>query len=361
MTKNLIYITLPTLVISFLCLEFFFHYFLPACERPNLDWNEKYDLLQHDSIPKQSVYTIGKLAKQRGRWRINNHNWNSPINYRQPAGQPSIAVIGDSYVEAFQVDVDKSFFSILRDSLPFYNIYSFGISGTPLSHYLHLARYVSTEFNPDTYIFNMVHNDFDESLLERHPNKSHFLTLGIEADSIREIYPQKPRLEGFKRKLKLFFKKSALVRYLYINLQASAIKNRLVEDQQFFQNNLNYQKLLNAESDIIKIVPYIFQKLKEELTEKRIIFLLDAPRYNIYADNLEDAPVQFLHRLMDENCKKYDFEFIDLTTTFYTNYQKNQIPFNSDIDGHWNEYGHRLVCDTLFKYLRSRPPLSIAD
>src|SRR5258705_6500747 len=49
-------------------------------------------------------------AGHRARFRLNNRGWNSPRDYarlRRP-GVVRIAVVGDSYVEALQVDVERS-------------------------------------------------------------------------------------------------------------------------------------------------------------------------------------------------------------------------------------------------------------
>lgn len=47
-----------------------------------------------------------------------------------------------------------------------YEVYSFGFSGSPLSHYLQIARYVNHTVGPDVLVFSVVHNDFSESLCE---------------------------------------------------------------------------------------------------------------------------------------------------------------------------------------------------
>ena len=93
---------------------------------------------------------------------INNEGWNNEIKYIQNKTNYRIAIIGDSYVEAFQVDVNESFPSLLQINFPDIEVYSFGISGSPLSNYYQMIKYVSKKFNTDLYIINMVNNDYDE-------------------------------------------------------------------------------------------------------------------------------------------------------------------------------------------------------
>jgi hypothetical protein len=77
-----------------------------------------------------------------------------------------ITIIGDSYIEAFKVDVKSSIVSILREKIrDQYGVYGFGKSGAALSQHLQMGRYVSKHFNSDVIVINVVHNDFDESLL----------------------------------------------------------------------------------------------------------------------------------------------------------------------------------------------------
>jgi hypothetical protein len=52
-----------------------------------------------------------------------------------------------------------------------------------------------------------------------------------------------------------------------------------------------------------------------------------------------------------EIARRYGIEFIDLTDVFYNDYKRNNLRFNSELDGHWNEYGHHLASETLYSYL----------
>lgn len=100
------------------------------------------------------------------------------------------------------------------------------------------------------------------------------------------------------------------------------------------------------------VVDYTIGKIREENPDKRIIFILDAPRENIYSGiNVEKSGSYWLHELMQKVTSKYNVEFINLAPLMEADYQKNGKKFNSEIDWHWNEYGHTFVAETLYNHL----------
>jgi len=346
--KNLVFITIPSFIILLLLLELFFRFIIPAAEIPQAFFNENELIYKFDTTAKrEGLYTIGKTAQEKGHWRINNYGWNSSIDYVSQRDKKLIAIIGDSQIEAFQVDVDKSYPSLLRRKIAdIYDVYSFGKSGAPLSQYLYYSRYVNRLFNPDILIFNIVHNDFDESVFQLNPSDIHWLTLNVNDSIVTENIP-KPNYSFSQHNWgKRIIKKSALFRYLYVNLHLSQTINNFSigkNNQDKFNANVEVSKLEENKTLIIKSVDYILGKIHKENPNKRIIFIIDAPRNDIYNNNLKNSNVLFLHDILEKYCLKYGFEYIDLTLPMENDYKKNQIKFNSDLDGHWNEYGHSFV------------------
>ncbi|MFS4491336.1 SGNH/GDSL hydrolase family protein [Maribacter sp. 2308TA10-17] len=356
--RNFFRITVPTLIVLLLLLELFFRVVIPAADPPMDFFDEKELIYRFDTnSKKEGVFTIGKAAQQRGQWRINNYGWNSPIDYTTQREKPLIAIIGDSYIEAYQVDVDKSYPSLLRNELKSnYDVYSFGKSGAPLSEYLNYSRYIKKHFNPDTFIFNVVHNDFDENISELNPEVKHMLTLNINDSTITENLP-KPN-KSFKQYnwKKRMLNKSAFIRYLYINLHIDrTIRNFGKKDngQKKFNANIEVTKAIENKGLIIQSVDYILAKLYEENPGKRIIFVIDAPRNDIYNNTLENSSILFLNEILEKHCSKYNFEYFDLTQPMNNDYKKNQIQFNSELDGHWNEYGHDFISKQIRTYLKT--------
>jgi len=320
-------------------------------------FDEKEKIYSFSNEKQEGTITIGRFAQIRTTWRINNRNWNYPIDYHRIDNKNLIAVIGDSYIEAFQVDVDQNYPYLLKKKLyPDYEVYAFGVAGYPLSQYLHISRYVNKYFNPDILVFNMVHNDFDESIQELYPHWHYFKQMSInDVGSITETTPipdfSFPQYTRWKR----YVYKSALFRYLYLNLKISEIKRNLfLGRHNTFEANIKTDTVQSNEKLIFRSTDYLVRKIREENDEKRIIFVLDAPRQAIYSGKLDRSNVLFLHEMMKNICALHNVELIDLTDDMKIDYQINKQKFNSEIDGHWNEYGHGLVADVLYNYLTKK-------
>jgi lysophospholipase L1-like esterase len=356
--KNIISITLPTILILLVVLELFFRFVIPASYIPIDFFAENDKMVSYSRAKEKGQITIGKFAKIRTRFRINNMGWNYPIDYYPVNGKELIAVIGDSYIEAFQVNVDKNYPFLLRDQLKNkYEVYAFGKSGAPLSQYLNISRYVNKYFNPDILIFNLVHNDFDESIQELNGINNKFLKVSInEAGTITETTPQPDYSTQQYRPFKRFIYKSAIVRYLYLNLHINGTLQRISNPHansplDTYEANINTADVKKNKELIIKVTNYLLSTIREENPDKRIIFMFDAPRANIYNNTLDRSNVLWMNEMMDTICAKHNIEYIDLTPLMQKDYQINNTKFNSDIDFHWNEYGHKLIANILYEYL----------
>lgn len=357
--KNIVAITLPTLLVLFAILEVFFRVGIPACTPPNNFFDEKEKLFTFSDRGEEGVFSIGRFAEIQSKWRINNAGWNSPYDYAKEKGKPRIAIIGDSYIEAFQVDISKSYPALLQktfgDSL---DVYAFGKSGNPFSQYVHLSRYINKNYNPDVLVFNLVHNDFMESIQNFYPKKSYMMQLAIDkSGALTETVPKPnlgaPQYHAYKR----WLRKSALFRYLIFNLKVAEIKMtskpKKGKEKKKFEGNIDVDKAKARKEKVFIAIDYLMRKIKEENTNKRVIFLLDAPRRAIYDNSLAQSNLLWIHGMMDSLSNKHRMELLDLSTVMAEDYQKKQLKFNSEIDHHWNEYGHAFVAQTLEEYLQN--------
>jgi hypothetical protein len=333
-----------------LALEVVFRTVIPASEFPLVKFDPEHRILLFENrVATEGTFTLGKRAEIRGRWRINNYGWNSPVDYDPQKTQPRLVVIGDSFVEAFQVDNDKSFISLLRESLSdSMEVYSFGISGSQLSQYLQMYRYAAKVFDPDVVVITVVHNDFDESIFNLKPDKSIYLTLDIKDGAVTERPPDAYVPSRIKRLLR----HSALVRYLSQNLKIGLTNTVVRHKNDQYAANVEVRSLQQNAEMIRKATSYILERFRDESDGRRIIFLMDAPRQDIYDNRLDKSEVLFLNRMFQELCVEYGFELLDLTDSMSHAYAANGKVFNPDTDGHWNEYGHGFVADQVLRLFR---------
>ncbi len=354
---HLLLLTVPSIIVAFLLLELFFRFVIPATSFPVGCFDD--ENLVYKACPNQrgGVATFGKFARQRGRWRINNDGWNSPVDYDEKGDKPRIAVIGDSFIEAFTVDTDKAYPALLEEKLGGrYDVYRFGISGAPLSEYLNLSRYVDKYFDPDIVILNVVHNDFHESVLALKPEYGYHLTVTVAGDSVTENKP-KPDYSFVEYDWKKrWLRKSALVRYVIFNLR---LKQTLLDmvtprSKRRYVGNVEAGKYEEHIDTVTKATDYIVGRVQQENKKRGVIFVMAALNQDIYNNTLDRSGGMILNRLLRDTCARHGVDFLDLTDSMARDWAAHRIEFNSPYDGHWNDYAHRLVCDEVYRFLEER-------
>ena len=104
MLSNVFLLTLPSLIVFFLLCEFVIFRFVPINEPTHLRFDEQWSMVT--LTPNRSGTYVRGISRKL-RYRANSEGWNSLREYSpEKSGATRIAVIGDSYVEAFQVNVE---------------------------------------------------------------------------------------------------------------------------------------------------------------------------------------------------------------------------------------------------------------
>jgi hypothetical protein len=342
---------------TLLLLEIVFRTAMPAASLPKSLWNSEYNIPSFEP-GTSGKYSFGKFCHTGGKWQINNEGWNSPYDYTKN-NKPTIAIFGDSYIEAFQIDVEKSLGPVLQNKLaPQFNVFSFGTSGAPLSQYLQLARYANRKFEPQIMVLNLIHNDFDESIAAQQYNKLYLRYRKINDSTFAEDGIEKNPEASFRFKM---LNATATGRYLLHNLKIqemdfnSFFKRKSTSDTAAFNANIDVKKVLAQQDDIRKVTELILLQLKKEFPSTRLILLMDGLRKEIY-DNTppEESNIIWMNTMVKELANQHNIEFIDLTEAFAADYQKNNTHFESPYDWHWNEYGHRIAAETLYQQITSK-------
>ena len=340
MIKKIFILTIPTFLLIFICLELVFNFIIPASELPDVVFDNKFKLIKFREN-QSGYYSIGKFPKDKFKWHINNEGWNNEIKYVQNKTNYRIAIIGDSYVEAFQVDVNESFPSLLQINFPDIDVYSFGISGSPLSNYYQMIKYISKKFNPDFYIINVVDNDYDESLYSLN-KRDVFTTLKTDENPVF-ITPNGSN----QKKLINILNYSSTFRYFYHNLMLfHKIKNVILEKNNRRNKLSRYE---NHREEIKKGISVIIDSIRT-ISSKNLLFVVDGNRNRIYNSSFEGKENVYKKDFIDI-LKEKSLKFINLDTIFSNNYNKYFIKFNSNLDYHWNSYGHNIVAKEISNYL----------
>ena len=142
----------------------------PASEVPLSYQDARSMIFRFDpSGPREGLYTVGRLARRGGNWRVNNAGWISAVDY-VPAtkrDRPLVALFGDSYIEGFLTDVDQHVDTYLQEVLkPVSDVYAFGLSGWYLEQYVAASRYAASLYQPDLLVIFIDGGDVSDSVRE---------------------------------------------------------------------------------------------------------------------------------------------------------------------------------------------------
>lgn len=288
----------------------------------------------------------------------NNHGFINDQDYTSDDQRPLIAVIGDSYVEAAMVPYANTLHGRLAASLKdSWRVYSFGVSGAPLSQYLLFAQYARQHFSPQKMIIVIIANDYDESLIQykQAPGLHYFSRQPNEQYTIKRIdYSPSLATELLRR--------SKLAMYLVTNLQAQ-------HALQLFTNDNNSQEFVgqtSASTDETRVilskeaVDFFLYSLPEYagLPPEDIIFIVDGLRPHLYSKAMRDKKKSSYAAVMNsyfiEKATQLGFDAIDLEPVFIKAYKAKKKKFEYEQDGHWNDLAHGLVSDVILKRLQQQ-------
>jgi len=331
-------------------------------------------ILPASDVPRNAFANdvVRYVPKQAGIWRIrdeiaapfsiNAQGWNSPVaDYHLPSrsGVRRIAFVGDSFVEAFQVAVDKSMAEISLARLGgSFEGYRYGLSGAPMSQYVHMIEREVLAARPDMIVVLLIHNDFDESFLFR-PGRytSSFKKIRIESGKVTsEIAPDPWRpglLEGLRQ--------TAIARFFLYRWQVrpqiivDAVLGTARADTPSIAANIDLGAIIRHEADIRVATDYIVSRLAAQASSigASLLLAMDGDRSSIYAGRF-DGPALMLNRIAGEAARRANVPFLDLHPVFAADWAKRRQRFEFDADAHWNENGHAVAGAAIAERLAGR-------
>lgn len=319
------------------------------------------------SVPKQKgIYRVKNEIK--AKFNINANGWNSChdiYNEDEAPNKYRVAIIGDSYVEALQVDFDSSFAELLEKRLGTENneVFRFGISGAPMSQYWHMLRNEVGKYRPDLVIIVLVQNDFNESYdYTRGVYASSFLKVKIENGMVTdEISPIKFQAQWYEP----IRDNSAVWKYLAYRqkVKFGVLRDLILgkpEKQEQYQANVPISAVKRNKDKNKILADYIFKKMKgyTDSIGADMIIVMDGDRQSIYSgkntDQLEDTDVLNLNLIAKSSADQNNIHFIDLHPVFEKAYRENAKKFEFPSDGHWNAYAHQIVANAIFQYMKDK-------
>ena len=338
-----------------------FRYFLLASDLPMLAENDG-GLLRYQSS-QSGTYRIKDEIE--ARFNINQQGWNSPSDYSRNREEDlkRIVIIGDSYIEALQVDATSSVAELLEQELTdqHVQVYRVAMSGAPLSHYVYMLREEAVEYKPDLIIINLVHNDFDESFgLAEGTYTESFATYGVDDDGLLKLVDPK----AFNRNLAWYLKRSATFRYLYVRMKifprvlVKTVMSWITESPHHTEKTNPPLPDLLREKRSEQLLRTALEKIRslQDIYNFELLIVMDADRSATTRaiDAGEAIPAEGLrfNRLVSRVGADVGVTVLDLQPVIEEDYQKHREGFDFKNDYHWNHYMHRLVANEVAQKVR---------
>jgi hypothetical protein len=118
-------------------------------------------------------------------------------------------------------------------------------------------------------------------------------------------------------------------------------------------SNVDIDTVTNERVAIKTAVEYVVRRFALEFADKTIIFVLDAPRPEIYGGKSPREEIRWMHDVLRDACQKHQVLFLDLTDAFTSSYSRNGRKFETEWDSHWNEVGHLAAAEAVFNLINS--------
>ena len=353
MKKNVLAVLLGCLFAAIL-VEVIFQ-ILPVSDATSpMDVNDANPYMRFE--PNRSLnISIGKFFEIRSRKKTNNWGFFDDKDFRQSEGKEKLVVIGDSYVEALQVKNVEAIHGRLSAALDSqYDVYGIGSSGSPLSQYLAYAKFAKAEFDPSIFVFVVIANDYDESLLRYKQNPGHH----YYDDNF-----QLERVDYRASMLRTLLRFSAAARYFAINLRPIEGWRSKFQRLHNFIGGARQGKASEFVANVPatvdearvswskRAIDRFMSDLKVIVGGKPVFFVVDGLREYIYrngSDSQEKKSYEYvMNQYFIQQSEANRFFAIDLHPIFREDYLRNGEKFEFETNAHWNARGHELAAQAV--------------
>jgi hypothetical protein len=306
------------------------------------------------ALPHQPyVYSAGWTLANTKYGTTNNYGFINNQDYKYES-RP-VVVAGNSFIEAIMNDPEDTLQGQLAAHLHGNaSVYSVAASGAHLSDYLVLAEYAKSEFSPRALVVLINDSDVALSILPRgtspSPGNSYFVSNATGSLSLSKT-------EYHPSELKQVLRRSALVRYIYLNLKINRpldslqIKNvtnlfreatPTKKDVQVLDKNLGVNAI-----EIVAIDKFLNDLPSASgLGPSRIILVMDDyyVRANAGIKHLSDGANHPMRSYFMERARLSGYQVVDMGLIFEQDFARTHIRFDYlPLDGHWNGHAHELA------------------
>lgn len=342
-----------------------------------ISWSEPDPILGWKFIPSHK-YWSNEENDHPITGRINSYGWrDEEWSLQKPVNTYRIAVLGDSFVEAMQVETDRTFLALTEHQLNKnqhnkVELMNFGQSGfTQTEELLVLKKYV-VEFSPDMVVlFFIPQNDIEDVCRETAPDLIHpFYNISERGELILDTSFVELREFKLKCFINVFKQHSALISLLcerynsYITQKRARAKSMpRVKGEEILPEKLEgYLTLCTDNPDFTYLINYKLNKIlikaiAEYCKAKDIRFILVTIHNDAYMPEVEKQ-YKLIDLTFDANffeddlrnfSKSINIEYLGLQRIFRQHFKNKGVSLHW---GHWNYEGHKVVANALTNKLK---------
>ena len=330
-----IYINSKTLLISIIIFLFLFEFFSMIASKFNLlifNSNPLYFKKEYSGTefsykdPKIGSWNkSNKITRHISKcfdvnYQFNNIGARDNKDYNESTFRKSIIIIGDSFPAGYGINIEKTFFKIVERTLG-KNLINLSVSGTnPKDYWNRFNHFVKNDDFSEIIYFFLPQNDFiskekDENTKDRKTKKSNYLSYKIKSYLSKYTYS---------------FNTLASIKFLYFNKDKS---------------NENFSYNFKNKEIIDYTYSYVERIMKIKNIKKTLIVI---PTRKDFQFNGNDKSYKKLYwyEQLKKMSKLYNFMFIDVYDIFLVD---EQYKYYHECDGHWNEFGNKIVSEYYLK------------
>ncbi len=348
--KNIL-LLIAVALITLAFLEVIVRIFFPQ----NLDYTQFDSILMYRHIPGFEV----KYSRQEF---SNTIKFNSKglrdyeYSYGKPKGAYRILLLGSSFSQALQVQLNQTYENVLEKKLNEnlggkYEVINTAVGGWGTAQELFFLRTEGLKYKPDFILLDFSMRDITENAVSP--------LVSLDNGAIAEHIPVRASLA---KKALLFCSRyshlcSLVQTVLLSDLSKKPNAKKTVEKQGLFYKNLSPESSKEIEKTflLIKSVKDVADSNKIPLAMVIIPHReqVDDSKFREYAkeNSLDEKDVEYgkIQKLAAEFASKNKIEAFDMLPYFRQKNINNTFYFS--IDGHWNVQGHELAAELLYGYL----------
>lgn len=357
---KIIFINIIIFILLLIVIEVLLH-IIPPFDR-FVTYYEAEARSRNEGPNKEYTYTgnnIGMISEFKVHIKNNSLGFHDSGHiFSKKANIHRVLILGDSQVEAIQVDLSKTFFKILEKKFNnegfHVEVIALGKSGYGPKEALDLYENIGRKYNPDIVIWSFTNNNDIQ-------------------DSYREFgrIIRDRKLEGLPE-IPDFLKFSKIATYLYTRKWISKDKPSLeLTETTFFKGEFSYINEINNWDQIVflKRWPPVFEeawnsfkKYYLELIEKvrndgKILITISSsgayPYFLLNSNENIDWDFDKPNYLVEELSKENSVRFLSMKSTYDSFIKKTSKDVVFGYDGHLNEAGHELVAKIMYSEIKN--------